>query len=124
MKLEWENWDEEESREAWQELRESLSPTEILYALYGGLLENEIEIQGGFAGHRSHGQAAHGFEFGLKDTPSIEEQTISYERHIPIETFLGIAQNHRDVERDENNSALTKEEMEHVLFRIEFNASS
>lgn len=124
MKLEWKNWDDEDCRKNWRKMRENMSANELMYVLYGGLLEDEIELQGYIAGRTGYGQKSHAFEFKFKEAEEIHDLHMLFERKIPIKTIKGIAQNHTEIQQIGSSTGYEKHEAADVMFRIYFDAKN
>lgn len=120
MKLEWSDWDDEDCRKNWRKMRENMSANELMYVLYGGLLEEEIALQGFIGGLTGYQRKPHFFEFKLTEAEEIYDHHILFERQIPIETMKGIAENLTAIE----NISSEKCESADAIFRIYFDAKN
>ena len=92
--IDWDKWDEKEGIKAWKKMSNAVDPVELIYAFYGGLRSQEIELKGYISNNRGHHGNFHIIDFDFAKRGEAEESMIEYNFSVPIEALRGIVQEH------------------------------
>lgn len=120
--IDWDSWDDEECKAAWQKLTGEYSIMQVMHALWGGLKSGDVELTGSICNRRGFYGEQHVFEVDFSDADGIEESWISHKVDVPISILKGMVVEHEKImaEPETYSSIFTEADIENAAGDFHF----